>query len=56
MCALLYAVTPFVNYWADSSRNQVLCVAMAMGMQNAMGSRPTSPIGVITCLMTGTFQ
>ena len=52
-CFVLYAMTPFINYYAAGNHYQALCVSMAMGVQNAMGCRPGSPIGTITTLMTG---
>jgi hypothetical protein len=53
ICVVLYAVTPFVNYYAAGNQYQALCISIAMGMQNTMSNRPGSLVGAFTCTMTG---
>ena len=55
ICIVLYAITPFVNYYAEGNQYQALCISMAMGMQNTMSSRSGSLVGAFTCTMTGEF-
>jgi uncharacterized membrane protein YoaK (UPF0700 family) len=52
VCFACYITTAFVDYFSTASSYQVIPVCLALGIQNAW-SKPTSPIGVITVMMTG---